>query len=110
MRYLRLSLLAFAVLFTLVFLLPGALHTAICECLPFGPCPNSPYLPILAFFVEHREAWLAAAVVYSLTFCAVFWGELGAEIHKTSITRIGVRLLWLVPVVVVGVHLLQRFQ
>lgn len=56
MRYLRLSLLAFAVLFTLVFLLPGDLHTAICERLPFGPCPNSPYLPILAFFVEHREA------------------------------------------------------
>lgn len=109
-RYLRLSLLAVAVLFTLFFLLPSALHTAICERLPFGPCPNSPYLPILGFFVEHREAWLVAAVIYALTFFVVFRRELGAEVQKTSITRVGVRLLWLIPVVAVGVYVLQRFR
>lgn len=110
LRYLRLLLLGIAVLFMLFFGLPAALHTLICERLPFGPCPNSPYLPILGVLTEHAQAWLVASVVYALAVCVLFWGDVGAEIQKTSGTRIGVRLLWLIPVVGLGIYVFERFR
>jgi hypothetical protein len=110
MHFLRLLLLGIAVMFLLFFGVPMALHTLICEWLPFGPCPNSPYLPILGLMVDHREAWLTASVAYALALCALFGGAVRLEILRISFARIGVKLLWLIPVVIVGAYALLRFR
>lgn len=107
LHYLRLLVIGITVLFALLFLLPGSLHALICERLPFGPCPNSPFLRILDFWIDHREIWIVAAPVYALAVGVLFGSEVRKGIRKTTTARIGARLLLLVPALFLGFYAIQ---
>ncbi len=109
MRYVRNLLIIVALLFAFAFLLPMALHTLICDELPFGPCPKSPYLPILEFLSDHRGYWMVLSGVYALVVFGLFRRDVGREFRKTFLPPYGRRILLTLAAVVIVVCVLGQF-
>ena len=104
-RAFQVALIGLGVLFALVVGVPLFAHVAVCERLPFGPCPNSPYHQIVGVMSEHRNGFIWFTIAYIVAVAACFrtdlLEELGRE-HKRLI-----RYVVLIPVLVtVGIVVL----
>jgi hypothetical protein len=92
-KYLRVTLVAIAGIFAVLFALPMGLHTLFCERLPFGPCPASPYPLMVDFVAKHRGIWLVCAVGYTIAIAAAFRREAEVEFAKASLVRVLLQVL-----------------